>query len=324
MTYIKKNFFIIFLAIYFVVGAFYSLNTGLSHDEFHEQRNWEYNVALVKHLLFQNELNSFYENYPDKFYGIGFQLISQPVQLFLASIILKFQNIDSYGAHLISKHLVVFISFFTSGIFVYLIISKIVENKFFRVSSTFLYLLYPYLLGHGLFNPKDIPFLCFWIICTYVSINIFSNLSKEDNLKYRDVVLISCLSAFLLSIRITGILIFLQYLFTLIIFLSFEKLNPVTFLKRTYKKVLLFMLLTTLLIYLFYPTFWKNPLLIIEAINYMTNHFNNVCTLTLGKCMFSKNLDPIYIPVWLSVKLPIIILVGLIYCVQCASSRHLI
>ena len=52
--------------------------------------------------------------------------------------------------------------------------------------------------------------------------------------------------------------------------------------------------------------------LIIEAINYMTNHFNNVCTLTLGKCMFSKNLDPIYIPVWLSVKLPIIILVGLI------------
>ena len=266
MTYIKKNFFVIFLIIYFIIGSFYALNTGLSHDEFHEQRNWEYNVALVKHLIFQAELDPIFKNYPDKYYGIGFQILSQPIQYFLSAVILKFQNIDNYGAHLISKHFVVFISFFISGIFVYLIISKIINNQYFCATATFLYLLYPYLLGHGLFNPKDIPFLCFWIICTYVSINIFSNLSKEDNLKYRDVVLISCLSAFLLSIRITGILIFLQYLFTLIIFLNFEKLNPISFLKKTYKKILLFMLLTTLLIYLFYPTFWKNPLLIIEAL----------------------------------------------------------
>ena len=44
----------------------------------------------------------------------------------------------------------------------------------------------------------------------------------------------------------------------------------------------------------------------------MSYHFNNVCTLTLGKCMFSKNLEPVYIPIWLSVKLPVIILIGLI------------
>ena len=28
--------------------------------------------------------------------------------------------------------------------------------------------------------------------------------------------------------------------------------------------------------------------------------------------MFSKNLDPIYIPIWLSVKLPVLVLIGLI------------
>ena len=64
-----------------------------------------------------------YENYPDKYYGIGFQIISQPIQFFLSEIILKFQNIDSYGAHLLAKHFVVFIFFFISGIFVFLIIS---------------------------------------------------------------------------------------------------------------------------------------------------------------------------------------------------------
>ena len=67
MTYIKKNFFILFLFIYFVVGAFYSLNNGLSFDEFHEQKNWEYNVALVKHILFKVELDAIFNNYGDKY-----------------------------------------------------------------------------------------------------------------------------------------------------------------------------------------------------------------------------------------------------------------
>ena len=311
MTYIKKNFLIIFLFIYFLVGAYYSLNTGLSFDEFHEQRNWEYNVALVKHILFGVELDPSFVNYPPKYYGVGFQILSQPIQFFLAGIILKFQNIDSYGAHLLAKHFVVFISFFTSGIFVYLIISQVVNNKYFCTTATFLYLLYPYLLGHGLFNPKDIPFLCFWIICTYVSINIFCNLSRGKNLKYRNVILISFLSAFLLSIRMSGILIFLQYLFTLMIFLNSEKLNFKFFIKTTYKKILSFILLTVLFTYLFYPVFWKNPLLIFDSIEYMSNFFNNVCTLTLGKCMFAKSLAPTYIPIWLLVKLPLLILIGL-------------
>tara|TARA_Y100000310_G_scaffold213041_1_gene213936 strand:- start:6838 stop:8427 length:1590 start_codon:yes stop_codon:yes gene_type:complete len=312
IIYSEKSFFIIFLFIYFLVGAFYSLNTGLSFDEWVEQRIWEYNVVLVKHILFEAELDPSFINYAPKYYGIGFQIISQPIQFILARIILEFQNIDSFGAHLLAKHFVVFISFFVSGIFIYLIISKIINNSFFCKTATFLYLLYPYLLGHGLFNPKDIPFLCFWIICTYISINIFSNLTKNGHLNYRDVVLISFLSAFLLSIRVAGVLIFIQYLFTLIIFLNSEKLKFGYFLKSNHKKILSFILLTMLFTYLFYPVFWRNPLLFFDAINTMSYHWNNVCTLTLGKCMFSKNLDPTYVPIWLSVKLPVVIIIGLI------------
>ena len=145
----------------------------------------------------------------------------------------------------------------------------------------------------------------------HIYINIFSNLTKNEHLKYRDVVLISFLSAFLLSIRVAGVLIFIQYLFTLIIFLNSEKLKFGHFLKSYHKKILSFILLTTLFTYLFYPVFWRNPLLFFDAINTMSYHWNNVCTLTLGKCMFSKNLDPTYIPIWLSVKLPVLILIGL-------------
>jgi hypothetical protein len=311
-NFFKKNFFKIFLISFFLIGFFASLNTGLSFDEWVEQKIWEYNVALVKNILFGVELDPLFVDYPPKYYGAGFQIISQPIQFLLGKFVLIFQNVDIFGAHLLSKHAVIFVSFFISGIFVYLIISKIISDIFFCKFVTLLYLLYPYLLGHGLFNPKDIPFLCFWVVCTYVSINIFTELTKDESIKYKDVLLISFLSAFLLSIRISGVLIFLQYLFTLIIFLNLEKLKFTFFLRKNYKKFLSFVFLTIIFSYLFYPVFWKNPLLFFDAINTMSNHWNNVCTLTLGKCMYSKNLDPLYIPIWLLVKLPTIILIGFI------------
>jgi len=47
IEYFKKNFFIIFLFIYFLIGIFASTNTGISFDEWVEQKIWEFNVALV-------------------------------------------------------------------------------------------------------------------------------------------------------------------------------------------------------------------------------------------------------------------------------------
>jgi len=309
---LEKKIFIIFLFIFFFTGAYYSLQTGISIDEWQEQRNWEYNVALFKHIIFGNELELAFANYADKYYGVGFQLLSQPIQFFLSEIIIKLQNISVFGAHLIAKHFVVFLTFFLSGIFVYLIFSQIVKNSIFCITATILYLLYPYLFGHALFNPKDIPFLCFWIISTYLSISIFIDLFDHKDLKYLKVLTIAFLSAYLISIRITGILIFIQYLFTFIVFLKLGKISLSLFIKNLYKKILFFILLTFLFIYILHPVYWLNPLLFIDAINYMGKHFNDVCTLTLGKCMFSNNLDPTYIPLWLMVKLPVIILIGLI------------
>ena len=307
----SKNFFIALLFIYFIVGAYFSLNNGLSFDEWAEQRIWDYNVAHFKNNLFGFGIDKSFDNFIPKYYGIGFQIISQPIQLLLSDLILKFQNINSYGAHLVSKHFVVFLSFFISGIFFHLLIKKINKNILFTYTTTFLYLLYPYLFGHSLFNPKDIPFLSFWIICTYFSIDIFTKLTKELYLQYIDVILISFLTAFLLSIRITGVLIFIQYIFTFLIFLNVEKISFNYFLKKMYRNIFSFILLTLAFTYLLYPVFWKDPFLLLEAINVMSNYPNNVCTLTLGKCMYSSKLAPTYIPIWFSVKLPLIILIGL-------------
>ena len=44
----------------------------------------------------------------------------------------------------------------------------------------------------------------------------------------------------------------------------------------------------------------------------MGRFYNDVCTNTLGTCMYAKDLPPTYIPIWLAVKLPFLIILGII------------
>ena len=51
---------------------------------------------------------------------------------------------------------------------------------------------------------------------------------------------------------------------------------------------------------------------IIETIKINVGHFNNVGTNTFGKIMYSKDLPSTYLPIWFLVKIPLIIIIGII------------
>ena len=115
-----KNFFKIFLIVFFLVGSFSSINVGISHDEWHEEQNWKFNLELIentKNKIFSKEIKNTNKTSLDQYYGIGFQFVSQPIQLVLKSTVQKYQNVNDFGAKLISKHFVIFLFFFISGIF---------------------------------------------------------------------------------------------------------------------------------------------------------------------------------------------------------------
>ena len=162
-----------------------------------------------------------------------------------------------------------------------------------------------------MFSPKDIPFMSVWLICTHLSFVLFENIIHNNKIKIKYTIIFSILTAYLLSIRIAGILIFIQYLIILICYLNLYKINLIQFLKKYYKDLILFSLVLIFFIFLFYPTFWINPLLFIEAIKVNTSHFNNVGTTTLGEIMYSQNLPVTYLIIWFSVKIPLLIMVGL-------------
>ena len=188
----------------------------------------------------------------------------------------------------------------------------LIKNKLYSNIFLIFYLFYPYLLGHGFYNPKDMPFLFAWILSTYISIRIFLKIYENENVPFLNFFFLSLSTSFLISIRIPGILIFLQYLITFIITSSLLRDPFYKILKIYFYKIFLFLCFTLLLSILCYPIFWKNPLIIFDAINTIRDYPLGVCTLTLGKCMEATKLPYNYIFIWLFFKLPILSLIGLI------------
>ena len=63
---INKNFLLLFLLLYTFFGIYLSISTGISHDEYHEQLNWEINLKGIK-SFFSNGNYDILLDYKDKY-----------------------------------------------------------------------------------------------------------------------------------------------------------------------------------------------------------------------------------------------------------------
>ena len=99
------------LIIYLFLGIYLSINTGISHDEYHEQLNWEINLKSIKDFFSTGTYQDLID-YKDRYHGIGFNIISQPFQIIFKDLISEYLNLSEYGSILISKHIIVFVIFF--------------------------------------------------------------------------------------------------------------------------------------------------------------------------------------------------------------------
>jgi hypothetical protein len=243
------NTSLILLLIYLITGIYLSLNTGISHDEYHEQLNWEINLKAIKTFY---ETGTYQELllYKDRYHGIGFNFLSQPFQYLIKNYLLGYLDVNEYGSILISKHPIIYILFFISGLFFYKICLIFSNNKNFGLISLFIFLLYPYFLGHSLINPKDIPFLSFWIISTYVLCKILKKIYKEEAIPIKYIVYLSISASFLISIRIVGILILLQFLIFIITFCEIKNKSFLNLIKNNIKNFFILFFTFVLFLYL--------------------------------------------------------------------------
>ena len=311
MIYFKKNYLSIFLFFFVIIGSHLSVNTGITHDELHDLNVWIANKNFAYNFFFDTNLDTSYLAGGNKFYGSGFHFISSILEIFTIHLP-QLNEFSQLGKQLLSKHISVFLLFTFSGLILRKIIKLITKNNLYANLSTIFYLLYPYLLGHSFFNIKDIPFLTFWLICTYFLIRIIKKYFDEETIFKKDLILLSFFTAYLLSIRISGILIFVQYLIFILTLINIKKLNLLNFFAKHSKEIIVTFLIILSFYIILQPSYWENPFLIIDAVKFMSQHLQTACTITLGDCMKAQNLPATYLPIWFFFKTPLIILGGLI------------
>ena len=169
---------------------------------------WQANQNVIINKLLGKNLDISFLSGGSEFYGSGFHLLSYPIENLIKYFPILPEYYDNETKTLLSKHASVFIFFVFSGIALRAILKILTKDALSSNLGSIFYLLSPYLLGHSFFNIKDIPFLSIWLICTYLFIKIEKIFYKKDIILFKHLFLLSFFTAYLFSIRTSGVLIF--------------------------------------------------------------------------------------------------------------------
>ncbi len=271
-----------FFIIYFFIGCFIFRDYGISWDEPAHRHigyvNFEYIVRGDKTLIDPY--------YPEKDHGPF-------IELPLVAIERIFKINDSRTIYL-ARHLSTFIIFFVSVIFFYFLVEKLFKNWKLGLIGCLILILSPRIFADSFYNTKDIPLLSFFIISTY---SLFLMLEKKSTGR---ILFHSITSASIVAIRILGVI---MPVVTVVALASELLINRST----KVKTILFYIMLTTVLIIIFWPFLWSNPLNFFMVFKKLAkyNYETNLPVLYLGKYISPFKLPWHYIPVWIFISTPL-------------------
>jgi dolichyl-phosphate-mannose--protein O-mannosyl transferase len=221
----KLNFLeLAFFLVIAIVGIYAALNASISWDEEVEYRTYLINLATLQGL-FNGDLRPYADlaSYHDRYYGVGFHLISHGLGSSLHSLKSDLLIYSTIGSRLIWAHLGIFLAFLASGILFRACLLVLTTDRLISSLGMFAFLLWPYLFGHALMNVKDVPFLFVWLLCTYLALHIFINAREDTRSPWRWFAALGLVTGWLISIRVSGVLIFIEYFWLIIFWCVFNK-----------------------------------------------------------------------------------------------------
>lgn len=295
-------------------GVYAALTAGISYDEDAEFRTYLVNASAISGLLNgSSEAYTHLLQYVDRYYGIGFHIFSHGLTSVLSQSMDGLLPFSPLGSRLIWGHAAVFIIFLGSGVLFRACLLSLTKDRLIASLGMFTFLLWPYLLGHALMNVKDIPFMFGWLCCTYLALRIFELPTQFSKDLVVRLLLLGAFTGWLMSIRVSGILIFVEYFWLACFwYCGSHKIK----ISMTFAQVIgitsFFLLAFALTIFSFYPILWHNPFELINALRFMSSHPWLGDTLTAGKLVEPKTHLIFYIAAWHLVKLPIFVIVGLL------------
>lgn len=300
----------LFWCIYIPIGLWACQQVGISWDEGIELNTYKVNLEALLGIT-QGDLAPYqaFLAYGDRYYGVGFHIPANLLSFLIETVSPISADLGSEARRITLNHIAIFLSWVGSGYLVGQILKRITQDDWTATLGMIACLLWPYLLGHGLMNIKDVPFMFAWLLCTNQLLFILSKTHAKSLIGA--YALLGIFTGWLISIRISGVLIGLEYLAFLLIFWSARNKDRLS--TFSWKSIGIFLLATSLTLYMCYPILWHNPLELLNAISYMSRHPWDSDTLTAGRFIAGNQL-PWYIAAWLAVKLPAIVILGLVLC----------
>ena len=298
-----KYFLLAFFIIYFFIGSFVYKDYGITTDEEFQRYSgffWlEYILGFTPFenlkILVGEKLNSIegftLPNPADfPFYGVIFDLPLALIETLL--------GIEKSKDYFFLRHFFNFGIFFVSSIYFFFILKDRFNNYLIPMFGLFLYVGSPRIFGDSFFNNKDIVFL------SLITIAIFYSFKLLNAFNWKNIILFSIFSAIATSSRILGI--FLPASIIAIIFFEMldKKLNF-----NNLKKIILLILVFFIFLIILWPYLWTNPIInFLNAFSIFSNYIIDIEFLFNGDFISSKSLPLSYLPIWIFISTPIIII----------------
>ncbi len=286
----KHQLIIILLLIQILVGIFTFQEYGLSWDEpyFYDYAN-QVPIAYSSEAWFNPhfDFNQIYGVSAEdhKFYGPAYLLLARPIQ----------QLIQLSGADFASAwHLVNFFCFTLGILIFYLFCIRWLSPSASFAASVFLSV-QPLLFGHAFINPKDIPFMVFFMASVFSGIRVVDLLNTENGkTPWGNLLVASIVLGLTAAIRVIGPLAGI-----LVILYALPNLN-----KKQLAPFVVYAITAMLVMFIFWPYLWQNPLdRLFEVLRHMSNNPTELGVLFAGQVFRANQMPGSYFPTMLALTL---------------------
>ncbi|MBI5823104.1 MAG: hypothetical protein HZB18_03695 [Chloroflexi bacterium] len=297
MQKLQKHPILILLIINLALGLITFRNYGLSWDEplFYDYANalpYAYSPGewLSGNFNIQNAFGSSGTDHANR--GPAYILIARPIVSLIETL-----GSDNASAW----HLVNFLTF-QLGVFLFHRFASKWMNETSALAASALFAWQPLLWGHAFINPKDIPFLVFFIGSICFGFEMVDELVRKDHKVFWKPSKSTLLAAFFLgiatSIRVLGPLA--AMLTGLYALGQIRKIE----LGELIKRFAIYAVLTLLIAFIAWPYLWTNPLQkFVEVFGFMSDNPTQLTVLFNGDQYKADELPRRYLPLLLGYTL---------------------
>jgi hypothetical protein len=294
------------LALALIVGILVLPHYGESWDEADIRRYSAYAVDAYRYFFHPADLPEFNTNL--NLYGPGYFVLAGLLANVLHAVIPAWTLTTTW-------HAAYFFTFLIGVLLLYLLAIRFV-GPWGAFGTALLFISQPLFWGHAFINPKDLPFLTFFLAAVYLGMRMVDRLQQEGR---RGLVLLApaVVLGFTSSLRVLGPLAGV-----IVLAWAAWKLRG-----RLLVPAILYVLIAGLSLYLSWPFLWRAPVShFLDSLDTMADFPFNGAVLFAGKVYEANAIPVAYVPTFLGIQLTesalLLILAGLVLALSHLRRRE--